>query len=265
MNWSCFPYFAFAALACWIVAAASAFFSTKRNLAIILTLVGLALSAAFIAGFWIHAGRPPFTSTGETRLWYIFFLMVCGLAVFIRYRYRWVLGLSTLLAIVFSLLNIFRPELLAEPMMPILKSIWFVPHVIVYIFAYGMLGIAFLLSTILLFARNTEITDTRYSHIDSLTQIGTGFLLAGICLGALWAKDAWGYFWTWDPKETWALITILAYSIYIGMRKCRTEIPALAGKASLWMQIAGFICLQMCWYGVNFLKASQGLSVHIYG
>ena len=263
MNWNHFIGFALASILCQITASILAMLH-KRKPALLSAIAGIAILGGFITGFWIEAHRPPLASMGETRLWYAFFLSLCGLCVYATYRYRWILGLSTVVSTVFLLLNLLRPELQTRPLMPILQSIWFIPHVIVYIFAYGLLSVSFLLSLLSLI-RPCYAADTRYMrHIDQLTQLGAGFILAGICLGAVWAKQAWGYYWNWDPKETWALITLLCYGLYIGMRHCFTENRLFGPMTCAGVQILGFIALQISWYGINYLKAAQGMSVHTY-
>lgn len=265
MTWTLFPGFALCSLACSLSATILAWKGRHSKAALWTAAAGIAILSAFIGGYWAGIDRPPLATMGETRLWYSFFLLLLGMLVYAYYRYRWILGMSTLLSGVFMLVNILRPEIHNQNLMPILKSVWFIPHVIVYIFAYGILGIAFLLSAYGLFRKGKALPENFLERIDTLTHMGAGFLLTGITLGALWAKQAWGYFWTWDPKETWALITLLCYAIYIGLRKGAAEIPPLRGKACLPVQIAGFLCLQVCWYGINYLNAARGLSVHIYG
>ncbi len=263
MNWNHFIGFALASILFQIAASLLALFH-KRKPALLLSIGGIAILGVFIAGFWIAMQRPPLASMGETRLWYAFFLSLCGLCVYAAYHYQWILGLSTVISTVFLLLNILRPELQVRPLMPILQSGWFIPHVIVYIFAYGILSVAFLLSLLSLI-HPIRTTDTRYmTGIDRLTRIGSGFILAGICLGAVWAKQAWGYYWNWDPKETWALVTLLCYGLYLGMRHCYTESRLFGPWTCAWVQILGFIALQISWYGINYLKAAQGMSVHTY-
>ncbi|MDE6493351.1 MAG: cytochrome c biogenesis protein CcsA [Bacteroidales bacterium] len=263
MNWNHFIGFALAGIFFQIAASILAFLN-KRKPALWMEACGLAVLGVFIAGFWITAQRPPLASMGETRLWYAFFLGLCGLGVYAAYRYRWILGLGTLLSTVFLLLNLFRPELQTRPLMPILQSGWFIPHVIVYIFAYGLLSVSFLLSLYSLFRPRHTANTQLMAHIDQLTRLGAGFILTGICLGAIWAKQAWGYFWTWDPKETWALITLLCYGIYIGMRQCNAVQAIFRDRSCAFVQMLGFIALQISWYGINYLKAAQGMSVHTY-
>ncbi|MDE5606915.1 MAG: cytochrome c biogenesis protein CcsA, partial [Bacteroidales bacterium] len=78
--------------------------------------------------------------------------------------------------------------------------------------------------------------------------------------GAIRATPAGGHLWTWDPKETWAAATFLCYGLYLHLR---IAFP----KAETWAQvaqIAGFLLLQMCWYGLNFFPALGRSSLHIY-
>ena len=78
--------------------------------------------------------------------------------------------------------------------------------------------------------------------------------------GVLWSKEAWGHYWSWDPKETWAAITWIAYLVYIHYR----QIPLHRERLALWMLIISFVLLQMCWWGINYLPSAQGSSVHTY-
>ena len=72
---------------------------------------------------------------------------------------------------------------------------------------------------------------------------------------------AWGHYWSWDPKETWAAITWFAYLIYVHYRQIPTHKPKLA----LWVLLVSFLLLQMCWWGINYLPSAQSSSVHVYG
>ena len=96
--------------------------------------------------------------------------------------------------------------------------------------------------------------------IDNLTRVGVSFLTIGMLFGALWAKEAWGTYWSWDPKETWAAATWLCYLIYLHLRRSR---PEAVRPALLWLLLC-FVCLQMCWWGINYLPSAQGISAHTY-
>ena len=95
---------------------------------------------------------------------------------------------------------------------------------------------------------------------DNLISVGYCFMTLGMLFGALWAKEAWGHYWSWDPKETWAAITWFAYLVYIHLRTARPR----AVRPSLWILVLAFVLLQMCWWGINYLPSAQGTSVHTY-
>jgi ABC-type transport system involved in cytochrome c biogenesis permease subunit len=98
------------------------------------------------------------------------------------------------------------------------------------------------------------------STLDNLVYGGLAFMTVGMLFGALWAKEAWGHYWAWDPKETWAAITWFAYLVYVHYRKIPTHKPKLA----LWALLISFVLLQMCWWGINYLPSAQKTSVHTY-
>ena len=230
-------------------------YRNRRTLAIICASSSLTVLASFIVLLWTGLGRPPLRTMGETRLWYSFFALAAGLFTYLRWKYRWILSFSTVLATVFIMINIFRPEIHDQTLMPALQSPWFIPHVTVYMFSYSFLGCAFILAVVGFFTTKNNVM----SAADTLVYIGMAFLTFGMLSGALWAKEAWGHYWSWDPKETWALVTWLSYMLYIHLR--------LLGRTSrrtlCLLLIFGFICLQMCWWGVNYLPTAQE-SVHVY-
>ena len=227
----------------------------RRALAITFAASALLVLGSFIALLWFELGRPPLRTMGETRLWYSFFALFAGLFTYLRWRYRWILSFSTVLATVFILINILRPEIHDQTLMPALQSPWFIPHVTVYMFSYSFLGCAFLLALVGLFTTKNNVM----SAADTLVYIGMAFLTFGMLSGALWAKEAWGHYWNWDPKETWALITWLSYMLYIHLRL----MGRCSRKTLCLLLIFSFLCLQMCWWGVNYLPTAAD-SVHIY-
>ena len=235
--------------------ASSIKYRQRRGWAITCSVLSIVVLAAFIALLWVSLGRPPMKTMGETRLWYSFFALLSGLFTYIRWRYRWILSYSTVLATVFIVLNILKPEIHDQSLMPALQSPWFIPHVTVYMFSYSLLGCAFLVAIVGLFKDGND----KIQAADTLVYIGTAFLTFGMLSGAIWAKDAWGHFWSWDPKETWALATWLCYMLYIHMRL----MGRISRKGLYLLLIFSFICLQMCWWGVNYLPSAQD-SIHVY-
>ena len=273
MSWNAFVYFAIAAVLCW---AAGAFFAWKDRRAPVYAFTGLGIAVffAYILGMWIALERPPMRTMGETRLWYSFFLPVAGLIVYSRWRYKWILSFSTLLAFVFICVNLFKPEIHSKSMMPALQSPWFAPHVIVYMFSYALLGAATIMAVYMLFFKRLPVAagndvnvtpgDDRVSRemnlIDNLVYVGLAFLTFGMLFGALWAKEAWGHYWAWDPKETWAAITWLCYLLYIHFRKVKPG----EWRTGCRILLFAFVCLQICWWGINYLPSARGISVHTY-
>lgn len=259
MSWNEYLAFAIPSMACWLLAGTLVFKIKRRFWVDILMLGGIGLFATFIIGLWIGQGRPPLKTMGETRLWYSFFLALIGYITYKHWEYKWVLGFSGLVASVFAIINIIKPEIHSTNLMPALQSYWFVPHVTVYILSYAMLGAATIASLIQLYKEyHQKSSATLYLFIDNLVYVGFGFLMLGLLMGALWAKAAWGHYWSWDPKETWAFITCAGYLIYIHMRlQCKHP------KTTLWVLPLSFLLLLITWVGVAYLPAAQN-SIHVY-
>lgn len=226
-----------------------------RTAAVAMCSWAIAVLAAFIIVLWHSLGRPPLRTMGETRLWYSFFAMIAGLFTYLRWRYKWVLPFSAVLSAVFIVINCVKPQIHDSTLMPALQSAWFIPHVTVYMFSYSVLGCAFILALWGLVRNRQDLLQ----GIDTLVYIGVAFLSFGMLSGSLWAKEAWGHFWNWDPKETWAAVTWLSYLLYIHLR-------ALNKGGSRWLfalVIISFVFLQMCWWGVEYLPAARD-SIHVY-
>jgi len=259
MIWQQLIWFAAASILCWVTGAVLAFKVKSIKPAAVVSFIGSAIFLSYIVVMWVSLERPPMRTMGETRLWYSFFLSLAGLAVFVRWQYRWVLSFSTMMSVVFICINLFKPEIHSKSLMPALQSVWFVPHVIVYMFAYAMMGAVTLFALYLWFRRSKQPSAEELGVCDNLVRIGWAFLTLGMVMGALWAKQAWGDYWTWDPKETWAAATWLSYLLYLHLRPHIKD-----NNVTFALIICSFLLLQMCWYGINFLPSAQGASVHVY-
>ncbi|EOS13011.1 MULTISPECIES: cytochrome c biogenesis protein CcsA [Parabacteroides] len=261
MEWNHLIYFALPAVFCWGMGAMAAYRPGKSLQVVLWTVAGLAIFMAFIVGMWVSLERPPLRTMGETRLWYSFFLPVAGIITYIRWRYKWILSFSTVMSLVFICINLFKPEIHNKTLMPALQSPWFAPHVIVYMFAYAMLGAGAVVAVYLLVrSRKRAIEPGVMDLCDNLVYVGTAFLTIGMLFGALWAKEAWGHYWSWDPKETWAAATWLGNLLYIHFRFQKNK----QYRSALGILVFAFILLQVCWFGVNYLPSAQGNSVHVY-
>ena len=259
MSWDSLGMYALISGICWVIGAYGAF-RNHRKVAVGVTGLGSLVFFLFIVGLWISLERPPLRTMGETRLWYSFFLSIIGLILYMKCKYKWILSFSTLMSLVFVFINVLKPEIHSKTLMPALQSAWFVPHVIVYMFSYAMMGAVTLFSIYLWFRKSPEEASAKELAVcDNLVRVGWAFLTLGMTMGALWAKEAWGDYWSWDPKETWAFATWLSYLLYLHLR------PAYKNQDFLfaWL-IFSFILLQMCWWGINFLPSARGESIHVY-
>jgi ABC-type transport system involved in cytochrome c biogenesis permease subunit len=258
-----FPSMAFAAIACWsagsllqIPAKSSKVFSTASWL---LMISGTIVLAGFLVSYWMVLERPPLRTLGETRLWYATLIPVVGFLVESRYNIRWLKYYCMGLAALFLGINIMNPDVFQKALMPALQSPWFVPHVVVYLVGYVLLAASSVSgwhNVILNFLGRRSAKGESMSHY--LALLGFVLLTFGLIFGALWAKEAWGHYWTWDPKETWALISWLAYLGYLHLVTRKTDSRILQ-----WYLGFSFIVLLVCWFGVNYLPSAQN-SVHTY-
>jgi len=142
---------------------------------------------------------------------------------------------------------------------PVLNSYWLMIHVAVIVASYGPFALGMILgfvSLLLIFFTNHKNKDRMKLHVQELTYInemsltvGLVMLTIGNFLGGQWANESWGRYWGWDPKETWALISIMVYAFVIHAR----FVPALRGK---WvfnlMSMFAFMSILFTYYGVNF-------------
>ena len=180
----------------------------------------------------------------------------------------------------------------ALPLVPALQSNWLMMHVTVMMISYATLIIGSLLSILFLIISKSSHTETQKDLIGKVTEphennnsllssnkkvslnkmtllesidnlsyrtIGLGFplLTIGIVAGAVWANEAWGSYWSWDPKETWALITWLVFASYLHSRFTKSW----TGRKPAMLASIGFLVVWVCYLGVNFL----GRGLHSYG
>ncbi len=162
-------------------------------------------------------------------------------------------AITVVIAAAFFCVHHFMPILHSDTLVPALQSPWFKPHIIAYMLAYTLMASAAVIALYLLLR-------SKQGSLDNLVFVGISLITIGMLFGALWAKEAWGHYWSWDPKETWAAITWFAYLVYVHYRQLPTHKPRLA----LCVLLVSFVLLQMCWWGINYLPSAQGSSVHVY-
>ena len=263
MTWLEFPTYILLTSVFWVLALVL-LLTPKRSvfhtLKGVFLFLGWASIIVFTIGLWISLERPPFRTLAETRLWYAIFISTIGIVLYYRWRLPLMLAYTLGMAILFLFLNYLNPDTFDKTLMPALQSPWFIPHVIVYIIGYAFLGFSSLIGVygLYLYYKGKEV-DRTLLMADNIVYIGFAFLTFGLLFGALWAKEAWGHYWTWDPKETWAFLTWLAYLLYIHYRIRKKQSP----KTALWIIALAFVVLLICWFGINYLPSAQS-SVHVY-
>jgi hypothetical protein len=207
-------------------------------------LAGTLVERSFTIGF------PALTSTWESLAYRLQRRLPCvPLVVF----------LATVIAVALLLVAT-SPLAPAEalPPIPALRSAWLLLHV-----SFSFVGEAFFVASfvasILFLATRDPARRAEYDRI-TYTAVAIGypiFVAGAMVFGAIWAEQAWGTWWSWDPKETWALVTCLVYTVYLHLRlvvKRRDAWPAI-------VSVAGFLCTVFTFFGVNFLLAG----LHSYG
>ncbi len=214
---------------------------------------------------WYISGYAPWSNSYETMVYVSWATALAGL-VFARKS-----NLALSLSIVFSALILFvsglhwmDPEI--TTLVPVLKSPWLMIHVAVIVAAYGFFGIGFMMGLvnllIMTFTDGNKKTQLRIKEISIINNmgllVGLSLLTIGTFLGGVWANESWGRYWSWDPKETWALITVVIYSVVIHLH--------LVGKwFSNWSfnfaSVIAFASVLMTFFGVNFFLSG----LHSYG
>jgi cytochrome c-type biogenesis protein CcsB len=230
----------------------------------------LALSVSFLIVFifvyhgiglgfrWYISGHEPWSNGYEAVIFISWVTTLAG--IFFSRKNPVVLAGTAILAsmmIFVTEMNLLDPEI--TPLQPVLKSYWLMIHVAVITSSYGFLGLAAILGLINLNlyifknqknAQLIQLNISELTYISEMTMtIGLFMLTIGTFLGGIWANESWGRYWGWDPKETWALVSVLVYAVILHLR----FIPALSGKfvfnvVSLW----GYSAILFTFFGVNF-------------
>lgn len=216
---------------------------------------------------WYIAGYAPWSNSYETMVC-LAWVVVAGGMLFAR-RNLMACALATLLGgitLFVSGLSWMDPQI--NPLVPVLKSPWLMFHVATLIAAYGFLGISCMIgaTNLVMYAclteKNKEFLSTRILQLSIINEmsmlIGLALMTIGVFLGAIWANESWGRYWSWDPKETWALITTLIYAVVLHRHWFRkTKDARFFNLSSQW----AFLTVLMTYFGVNYLLSGM----HSYG
>ena len=225
----------------------------------------------WIESYQLGFGHAPLSNMYESLVF--FSCTIAGIHLAIEYKYqRKIVGAFTtplcFLALAYASL---APNIndKIQPLIPALKSNWLIAHVFTCFLGYAGFAIAFGMSFMYLFKKAAENNEnkgrfTRYfpesEVLDELSyqmiMFGFLFLSAGIITGSVWANSAWGSYWSWDPKETWSLITWFVYAILLHARMMH----GWHGKRIAYLSIVGFLAVLFTYFGVNYLPG-----LHSYG
>ncbi len=247
------------------------FFNQKeylRKVARIIFLTSGILQTLYILSRYLIAGYTPITSQHEAVTFFAWSVTWAYLSFHWRYSMRNFGTFVSILVLIMLVIAAFASRAF-NPLAPALQSMWLPVHAGVSVMAYGFLALAFC-GGVMYLLQERELKSKRFGFffsrlpsLESLDQLGSHcltagfvFLTLGIISGSIWARQAWGTYWHWDPKETWSLITWFLYAAQIHQRFT----AGWRGKRAAVMAIIGFAAVLFTLWGVTFLLGG----VHSY-
>lgn len=235
------------------------YYSLKRpsaqRLETIVSFIAITITALLLLIRAILLKGVPVVNGMDFSLWLI--VLILGMYLYLAHKKNLrVLGLLVFPMLVALAIWLVSLDMQVTSMQPALRSVWLVFHVSTAIIAYASFAMSFVFS-ILYLLRERQKT---LGHIDlpasevldrgayTLSLIGLPFLTIMLVTGAVWAEYAWGRFWSWDPKETWALITWLIYAAYLHIR-----LRNVSGRRAAILNVVGFAAVLFTFFGVSYL------------
>jgi cytochrome c-type biogenesis protein CcsB len=223
----------------------------------------LAMILRWVESYRLGIGHAPLSNLYESLIFFAWTIVVLYMVIELKTKTRTLGAFVTPLAFLALAYASFSPNIQShiQPLVPALKSNWLIAHVITCFFGYAAFGLSLALSIMYLIKllespRTKNIFLRLIPRLNLLDEVNyqmvvIGFLMLtlGIITGAVWAHSAWGSYWTWDPKETWSLITWLIYASVIHSRMVR----GWKGKKISILCIIGFSCVMFTYFGVNYL------------
>jgi cytochrome c-type biogenesis protein CcsB len=223
-------------------------------------LIGFFLfHASGLAMRWLISGHAPWSNGYEAVIFIAWVSMLAGF-FFSRKNAVVIAGTAVLAALMIFVteMNLLDPEI--TPLQPVLKSYWLMIHVAVITGSYGFLGLACILGLLNLILYITQTNSNKnlikrnineLTYVSEMTMtIGLFMLTIGTFLGGIWANESWGRYWGWDPKETWALVSVLVYAVILHLR----FIPGLKSKFTFnLVAFWGYSAILFTFFGVNFV------------
>lgn len=223
-------------------------------------VLGWVINAILLVFNWAVCGHPPFGNMYHVLVVLGLCFLPAYLVLALREKLTWLAAVFAFTSVVPLLGLFFMTPDMAWRRMPALQSPWFVPHVVTYMIGYSLCAVAFILAIMgMIEARRLDENPERYQEAGyHVLRLAFPFMTFGLLSGALWAEEAWGTYWSWDPKETWSLITWLLYAIYF---HCRRQ--AGLKRFAVIVQILAFLALLTTFLLVNLLP-KLGSILHSY-
>ena len=233
-------------------------FKPAKTTKIILAILSILFAIqTFGMGYrWYLSGHAPWSDIYETLI-YISWSAIFAGVIFFRNSLL-ALGAATIIAGIFMFtahLTDVDPQITS--LVPVLKSYWLTIHVSILTASYGFFGLSailgFLTLIMFIFRKNRPHLDDVVRHVSAINEIsliiGLACITIGNFLGGVWANESWGRYWGWDPKETWAYVSIVVYALVLHLRFVKSlNTPYVLATASL----LAFSSIMMTYLGVNF-------------
>ncbi|MCF0108568.1 MAG: c-type cytochrome biogenesis protein CcsB [Erysipelotrichaceae bacterium] len=230
-----------------------------RKIAWYIFMGGTALETVYLVYRGILAGRLPLSNQFEFATAFSWGISVILVYLHYRFNLQWVESFGIAMTFLIISYAALQPRQITE-LMPALRSAWFGLHIGTAAFSYACFVLAGA-------AGLRYITEVKNNDEDKLEEIDyfiyrlvcVGLLLLTVTIvsGAIWAEEAWGAFWTWDPKEVWALITWILYALYLHLRVNKNK----KGLFSAWFVVLAVPVVLFTFIGVNTLLPG----LHSYG
>lgn len=248
------------------------------NIATVFTALAWFVQTAGLGLRWIESyqlgiGHAPLTNMYESVVFFAWTIILLYLLIEWKFKTKIIGAFAVPFAFLAMAYASFSTDLnkAINPLVPALQSNWLIAHVVTCFVGYAAFAVAAALGIMYLLKNKSSEDDATSSSISSrfpspaviddiihkTMVFGFIWLTGGIITGAIWANSAWGTYWSWDPKETWSLITWFFYAIILHARYTR----GWSGTRIAFLAIFGFISVLFTYYGVNFLLSG----LHSYG
>jgi ABC-type transport system involved in cytochrome c biogenesis permease subunit len=223
-------------------------------------LHSVGLVTRWIESYRLGMGHAPLSNFYESLIFYAWCIALIVIIMKKKLKVPLITAFASLVALFFMGYASLSPSVdrQIQPLIPALQSNWLHVHVFTCFIAYAAFAISFLCGLFYMFTmKGMPAKETLEELNYQAVMVGFPMLTAGILTGAVWAHYAWGAYWSWDPKETWSLITWIVYALFLHARFAR----GWKGRKIAMLSIIGFVSVIFTYIGVNFILSG----LHSYG